>query len=96
VYAINARKDVLAGLQRVKSRLVVQGDGYPRLFVSSRCVNVIKEFELYRWQDSKDDRNDKEEPLKQNDHAMDALRYMVMQMDAPSGVAQVSAASLGL
>lgn len=96
VYATNARKDVLAGLQRVKSRLVVQPDGYPRLFVSSRCVNVIKEFELYRWQDSKDDRNDKEEPLKQNDHAMDALRYMVMQMDAPSGVAQVSAAALGL
>jgi len=47
VFAINARKDVLAGLQRVKARLVVQGDGYPRLFVSDRCKNVIREMESY-------------------------------------------------
>jgi len=94
---INARKDVLEGLQRVKARLAVKGDGYPRLFISERCVNTIKEISMYRWQDSKIGRNDKEEPVKEADHAMDCLRYMVMALDhGVSSVSKVSAAALGL
>jgi PBSX family phage terminase large subunit len=72
-----ARKDVLAGIQKVKARMIVQQDGRPRLYIHERCVNLLKEIGMYRWKESAT----KEEPVKENDHAMDALRYMVMQLD---------------
>lgn len=72
-----ARKSVLSGIQKVMSRLIVQPDGRPRLTVHPRCVNLLKEIGTYRWKE----RSTKEEPVKENDHAMDALRYMVMQLD---------------
>lgn len=81
VQTMPAQKDVLTGIQKVKARLNDAGDGKPRLFVSSRCKNLIREFGLYQWQPSKDGRNDKEEPVKESDHALDALRYMVMELD---------------
>jgi len=81
VWTLNARKEVIAGIQAVKARLNVAGDGRPRLFICSNCVNLLKEFGMYRWADKSEGRNEKEEPLKENDHAMDALRYMVMQID---------------
>jgi phage terminase large subunit len=72
-----AKKDVLAGIQKVKSRLIVQGDGKPRLFIHERCTNLLKELGMYRWKEN----STKEEPVKEADHAMDALRYMVMALD---------------
>ena len=85
IYTRNAKKDVILGIQKVKRRLVMQPDGYPRLFISRTCKNLLREFGLYRWADPKEGRNDKEEPIKENDHAMDALRYMVMELDIGSG-----------
>jgi len=81
INTVNAKKDVITGIQKVKSRLEVKGDGKPRLYVFNNCRNLIKEFESYQWQESKDNRGEKEEPMKVNDHAMDALRYLVMQID---------------
>lgn len=77
-----ARKEVLVGIRKVMARLVKQSDGKPRLFISSDCPNLIREFGLYRWNETKEGRNDKEEPVKENDHAMDALRYLIMEVDA--------------
>jgi PBSX family phage terminase large subunit len=74
-----ANKDVLQGIQRVAERLTVQGDGKPRLFIFKACKNLIREFPRYRWKVGKA----KEEPIKEDDHAMDALRYMVMSVDTP-------------
>lgn len=85
IHTRNAQKDVILGIQRMKARLKVPGDGWPRLMVSERCQNVIKEFSSYRWQESKAERDEKEEPQKVNDHAMDALRYMVMELDNQRG-----------
>jgi phage terminase large subunit len=94
---INAKKDVIEGIQKVKARLVTQGDGRPRLFIHPRCENLIKEMQAYRWAESKDGVNEKEEPVKEFDHAMDALRYMVMKLDRGTGrVANVPASYLGL
>lgn len=80
VFTKNAIKDIIDGVQAVKARLKVAGDGRPRLFVTENCINVIREIGLYRWQTVKKG-NEKEEPLKENDHTMDALRYMVMELD---------------
>jgi hypothetical protein len=49
----------------------------PRLLVDPRCVETIREFNLYRYPERADDRNSGEEPEKANDHCMDALRYAV-------------------
>jgi phage terminase large subunit len=54
----------------VQDLLKIQGDGKPRLTVDPSCVNVINEFESYTWKPEKD------EPVKENDHAMDAVRYL--------------------
>jgi hypothetical protein len=61
--AVNA---VEAGLSAVWERLA---EG--RLKVFSTCQNTIAEYRLYR-------RDENGKVIKQNDHAMDALRYMVM------------------
>jgi phage terminase large subunit len=73
-----ANNDVTRGIGIVKSALA---DG---LTVDPSCVNTIAEFESYRWSD-----NDKDQPVKQNDHAMDALRYALVGDAAPKVVVQI-------
>ncbi len=73
-----ANNDVNAGIQEVRRLLVVRRDDKPRLFVSSACGNLISEFEQYQWAEGRDGLTDK--PLKANDHAMDALRYMLIAL----------------
>ena len=54
----------------------------PRLFIFSTCTNSIREFETYRWKEKSvtqaQDLNEPDAPEKANDHAMDALRYIVV------------------
>ena len=47
-----------------------------RLLVSKACIGLLDEFGLYRW-DDKAALLGVEKPVKENDHAMDALRYFV-------------------
>lgn len=97
VETVNAKKDVISGIQKVARRLVVQQDGYPRIFIFNNCTNLIREFESYRWAEVKEGRNEKEEPIKDNDHALDALRYMVAELDkGKSGQGKISAGELGM
>jgi len=37
------------------------------------CEDTIREFALYRW----DDKEGCDAPIKENDHAMDDIRYFV-------------------
>lgn len=60
---------VLDGIAIIQDLLKVQGDGKPRLTVAPGCTNTINEFESYVWRMGKD------EPVKDNDHALDAIRY---------------------
>ncbi|OQA82860.1 MAG: Terminase-like family protein [Lentisphaerae bacterium ADurb.Bin242] len=80
-----AFKEVTAGIQSVKNRLAKQGDGKPRLFFFNTLKNTLSEIYDYRWAQGNDSRNAKEEPVKLNDHAMDALRYMVAALDRRTG-----------
>jgi hypothetical protein len=51
----------------------------PGIFIFSSCLNLIREFETYRWKEKSvtqaQDLNEPDVPEKANDHAMDALRY---------------------
>ena len=92
---IGADKAVTVGLQAVAQRLRVAGDGKPRLYLfrdalverdpelarAYKPLCTIDEFPAYVWQESKDGRPVKEEPVKVNDHGMDAMRYAVMYVD---------------
>ena len=49
----------------------------PRIYIFNHCKNLVKEFEVYRWEENKHGHTKREIPHKENDHAMDALRYFV-------------------
>lgn len=63
-------KDLFAGIERVKSYLN-QKNGLPDLYIFSGCVNMIREFKSYFWGSG-------DNPIKRDDHAMDELRYFLM------------------
>lgn len=62
---------------RVTAMLISQG----RLKVNRKCTSTLAEFQTYVW-DEKAAANGKEQPLKVNDHSMDALRYYCKTMVA--------------
>jgi len=62
---------VIDGIRTVASLLAVD-----RLVVSSACTNLLTEIPGYSW-DPKATARGKDEPVKQNDHWCDALRYAV-------------------
>jgi hypothetical protein len=77
---------IKVGIEKIRERLRVrEGTGQPKLFVSSHCIHTIREFESYRWQEKRaqDDINKPEKPEKSDDHAMDALRYFVCEINKP-------------
>lgn len=63
--AMSADKDVTEGIRKVKSM---------PLYITRRSANLLKEIKSYKW---KVDRDGKvlDEPVKFNDHALDAGRY---------------------
>jgi len=72
--AKNAYNDVLSGIAKTQRRFAVV-DGSPGLTVSPRCKMLISELSGYRWDKEKD------KPVKEDDHACDALRYVVSSLD---------------
>lgn len=46
-----------------------------RLKIHRDCVNLITELETYVYPEKKPDQNEYENPVKENDHLLDALRY---------------------
>ena len=67
----DAKNDVLDGIAQTGTLLK---DG--KLLFSESCENIIDEFSLYMW-DEKAAENGEDIPIKENDHAMDAMRYFV-------------------
>ena len=53
------------GIRELGGRFPKAGDGKPRIYVSEKCVNLISELLEYK------------ENVKENDHAVDALRYAI-------------------
>lgn len=65
---IPAKNNVLDGIREVSTALK-NGS----IKICSSCVNSIREFSLYRWNEG----GVKDMPVKENDHAMDDIRYFV-------------------
>jgi phage terminase large subunit-like protein len=64
------------GFTRVKARLASDP---PRLLITANCDTLIQQFREYRWKtpQNKAEGDAREEPVKKNDHALDALRYVI-------------------
>lgn len=74
---IKGKDSVKNGINRVRELLRAD-----KLFFSAKCVNTLFELETYAYpDDSKRSKNGLDEnPLKENDDAMDALRYPLMML----------------
>jgi phage terminase large subunit len=85
-----ANNEKQAGIDRVKSYLKVDPrTNKPRLFIFNTCHNLIDEMSKYRYKElthtQQGKQAEKEEPVKVDDHALDALRYLIMSRpEAPN------------
>ncbi len=66
---LKAKNDVEDGIRLVGTLLNQQ-----KIAFSSSCVNTIMEFSSYIWDEKAAERGE-DAPIKQHDHAMDAVRY---------------------
>ena len=66
-----ANNEVMDGIRTV-STFLSQGD----LVICENCKNLIQEFESYVW-DERAVKRGEDRPIKQRDHALDALRYVL-------------------
>lgn len=100
--AIGAINDIAPGISALQSRLKLAGDGRPRFYVyeyalrerdesrdqAHRPCSFTQEVDAYVWPKSKDGAPVKEVPVKVDDHACDAARYMAMHLSDPTPTAQ--------
>lgn len=68
--AVNPKvnKELYSGISTVRSYFAERP---PRIFIFRNCVNLIRELKTYRWGDG-------DAPIKRDDHALDELRYYIM------------------
>ncbi len=73
-------KDMFSGISTVK-RYLKDGEGKPHLFIFKNCTNLIREFKSYWW-------GNEDLPIKNDDHALDELRYYLMNKPQASPIKQ--------
>jgi PBSX family phage terminase large subunit len=97
IQSVAANKDHRTGRDAVHARLAKQGDGRPRLYLLDGCsvetdaelytakrpTSTLAEFDCHAYPPGQDGKAAKEEPVKQFDDGLDALRYAVMYYDGP-------------
>jgi phage terminase large subunit-like protein len=88
-YGINSvpadKTDKLAGIERMQTLLQPRKwlanpywtQGRPQLHIAARCTNTIREMSIYRWRENTQQKDAPREPIKQDDHCVDCLRYLV-------------------
>lgn len=70
---VKADNDVVTGIRQVSAALKQN-----RLKFHESCKDIFREFQLYRWSE----KAGTDAPIKENDHAMDDMRYFVADMFA--------------
>jgi len=70
VSAEKADRNVDAGIGKIKGLF----KNY-KIHIDENCKNLIREIQAYRYEKDKMNKNPTEKPVKQDDHAPDALRY---------------------
>lgn len=70
VEVLKNKDSIKNGINRIRQLLKMN-----KLYIHKSCVNLISEFEDYCYPESTPERNEHENPVKDHDHALDALRY---------------------
>lgn len=103
LYTTLAHKSVSDGIQAMAARLKPAGDGKPRLMyfrdalverdrdlaARKKPTCTIEEFDSYVWEQT--GKGIKEQPVKEDDHGLDADRYMVARFDLVPSTVKYSA-----
>lgn len=84
IHTIKAVKDVASGINVVYDML-----NRGKLRINRRCVNLINELYAYQWKEG----SQKTEPIKANDHGLDAIRYLCMAISMPPAKPQFFSAN---
>lgn len=71
IACVDANNEVLDGITMLASEL-----RRGTVVICKECKNTIREIESYVW-DAKSAERGKDEPVKKDDHAVDALRYII-------------------
>jgi PBSX family phage terminase large subunit len=92
-----AQNEVAPGIQLVQKRLQLAADRRPRLRFyadasqgrdpvlvdAKRPVSTREEFDSYHWPPGVTGKEAKEEPVKDDDHGLDTVRYLIAALDWP-------------
>lgn len=80
---VRAHNDRLAGVALISDKLRVRDDGLPRLLIYSTCRNLIRTLPAL----PRDPKRPEDVDTKAEDHAYDALRYLVNELERHTGPA---------
>ena len=97
-----AKKVIKRGIELVQSRIKIQGDGKPRLYIFRNALVdrdetlvfekqpfcTVQEFDAYIYPKGIDGKVNKETPIDNYNHGMDALRYVVTHLDDRPGMSR--------
>jgi len=78
-----ANNDLNAGITRIREYFQLNSDNKAHLYIfKDKCPYLCWELQNYRYKElteiQEKTRNEPEEPVKKNDHGVDALRYLIM------------------
>lgn len=77
VEVIKNKDSIQTGINKVRELFKTN-----KLFIHKSCVNLISELETYAYPERRPNMNEYENPIKENDHALDALRYAIARNKA--------------
>lgn len=79
-------KNVQEGIHTVESKLVCRANPegliFPNLMVHASCKNTIREFESWEFAKAGKNQDEPEEPMKKDNHALDAIRYVIHTLES--------------
>lgn len=84
---VKARNDVITGIRNVSVALKQD-----KLLINESCRDIFWEFSIYRW----NEKSAGDFPIKENDHAMDDMRYFVSEMLADNEADEFFAVSVAM
>lgn len=80
VEVVKGKDSVRNGIQRIRDLL-----NQNKLHINADCVNLIYEFDTYAYKE-----DGSEEPIKDGDDGLDALRYVIMMNETRVAISNVS------
>jgi PBSX family phage terminase large subunit len=83
VEIVKGKDSIKSGINTVRALFKAN-----RLHIHKSCSNLISELETYSYPERKPNQNEPENPVKENDHALDALRY-VLDNHQSSGLSDI-------